>query len=604
MGFYRSHRANELNLSVAEESVRLSGWVHRLRDHGGVSFVDLRDSSGLCQVVIPPEALQDKKIRSEFVICVEGKVKARPAGSGNSKLASGEIEVHAQKIEVLSEAEVLPFSLEDENVQVNENTRLKYRYLDLRRPPLQKNFILRHKTMQVTRKFFDQEGFLEVETPILYKSTPEGARDYLVPSRVHPGEFFALPQSPQTLKQLLMIGGLERYFQIARCFRDEDLRADRQPEFTQIDIEASFLSRDEFMGLMERFIQKLWKETLNTEIKAPFQRMTYDDAMATYGSDKPDLRYGLKISDVSSLVENSAFNVFSSTVRTGGKVVAIPVRKSELLAAGLEHPQWSRKFYDSLNSVVAPFGLKGVAWSKIEKTGWNSPIAKFFKSEELEALNKCLAVEEGDYVFFAAEKSLRVLEAMGTLRSFLGRELGFVKSGLSEKWAFCWITEFPVFVTDEKTGGLAAAHHPFTRPSPEDVEKLLSGDREKMRNIKAEAYDLALNGFEVGGGSLRIYDSKVQDAMFAALGLSPEEAQDKFGFFLEALKYGTPPHGGIAFGLDRLAMLLCGTDAIRDVIAFPKTASATCMMSSCPSKVSPEQMAELRLQVLKSQKEL
>jgi aspartyl-tRNA synthetase len=595
---YRTHSSHELQLSLVGQSVSLAGWIHRLRDHGGVSFLDLRDRSGLVQCVLPESLRQTLKLRNEFVVRIEGQVVARPEGMRNPKMLSGQIEIHVKKIEVLSEAEVLPFSIEDEGIQANENTRLKYRYLDLRRPQLLKNFVLRNRILQTTRSYFDAEGFLEIETPILYKSTPEGARDYLVPSRVHPGEFFALPQSPQTLKQLLMIAGVERYCQIARCFRDEDLRADRQPEFTQIDLEASFLSRDEFLALLERFVQKLWKECLNVSVPLPFARMSYADAMGRFGSDKPDLRFGLELKNVSALVANSGFNVFVNAVKTGGQVIALPIRSSEL---GRELPAWSRKSFDGFNAIVQPFGLKGVAYARMENGEWNSPIAKFFKPEELKAIAESLSLANGDVVFFAAERSPRVLEAMGALRLHLGRELGLIRSGVSQDWKFCWILDFPLFVEDESSGQLSAAHHPFTRPLAEDLDLFMKGDRKSLARVRAEAYDLALNGFEVGGGSLRIYDPKVQARMFEALGLSPEEAKEKFGFFLEALQYGTPPHGGLAFGVDRLAMLMAGSDSLRDVIAFPKTARAQCLMSETPSTVSPEQLAELRLQIIKPQ---
>jgi aspartyl-tRNA synthetase len=610
MGAYRSHTCSELNESLAGQKVRLSGWIHRVRDHGGVLFLDLRDRSGLCQVVIPPEtegvggaeiAAAHPKLRAEFVIEVEGTVQARPAGMVNKKLASGGIEVQASEVKILNEAEVPPFSIEDENANVNENTRLKYRYLDLRRPSLMKNFVMRHKLLQTTRRYFDENGFLEIETPILYKSTPEGARDYLVPSRIHPGEFFALPQSPQTLKQLLMIAGVERYCQIARCFRDEDLRADRQPEFTQVDLEVSFLTQDEFLTLLEGYIQKVWKDCLGVELKIPFRKMPYREAVEKYGSDKPDLRFGLQLEDVSSLVQNSGFGIFSSTVKSGGHVVALPVRNAELATAGAQAPTWSRKFFDSLNPVVAAHGLKGVVWARVEQEGqWNSPAAKFFKPEGLKALEQKLNLKPGDHCFFAAERAPRVFEALGTLRLHLSRELGLVKPGLAQRWEFVWVVEFPLFVQDEQEGRLYAAHHPFTRPLAADLPKFMSGEAEQLKNVRAEAYGLALNGFEVGGGSLRIYDPKVQSAMFKALGLSDDEAREKFGFFIEALKYGTPPHGGLAFGVDRLAMLLTGSESLRDVIAFPKTARAQCLMSETPSSVSPEQLAELRLQILKN----
>ena len=547
-GFYRTHGCGQLSASLAGSTIKLSGWVHRVRDHGGVVFIDLRDRSGLCQVVVEADGkngddytyngskAEALKLRSEFVVCITGKVRERPGKMANTKLTSGAIEVEATSIEVLSAAEVPPFSIDDENANVNENTRLKYRYLDLRRPALQKNFFLRHQALQLARAYFANEGFWEIETPILYKSTPEGARDYLVPSRVHPGQFFALPQSPQTLKQLLMIGGIERYCQIARCFRDEDLRADRQPEFTQIDLEASFLSQEEFLQLLEGFIKKLWKDTIGVDLKTPFRRMPYAEAMGSYGSDKPDLRFGLKIQDVSSLVRDCGFGVFSSMVKAGGNVIALPVRASELAQTKTAAPTWSRKFFDGLNAIVSPFGLKGVAWARVDSAGtWNSPIAKFFKPEELQALEQKLGLQAGDHVFFAAEQSPRVLEAMGTLRLHIAKELGIIKPGVSDVWEFCWITEFPLFNYEPSEGRLYAAHHPFTRPLAADKDKFLAGvsgekiDVQSLKDVRAEAYDLALNGFEVGGGSLRIYDPKSQNAMFKALGISEAEAQEKFG---------------------------------------------------------------------------
>jgi aspartyl-tRNA synthetase len=513
----------------------------------------------------------------------------------NSKIATGAIEVKAKKVEVLSLAEALPFNIEEKNEGVNENTRLKYRYLDLRRPELKRILEVRHRVLQLTRKFFTDNKFWEIETPFLYKSTPEGARDYLVPSRVHPGNFYALPQSPQTLKQLLMVSGFERYFQVVRCFRDEDLRADRQPEFTQIDLEASFLSPDEFMGILEKFVALLWKEILGVEIKTPFPRLAYKEAMESYGSDKPDMRFGLKLHDVGTHFKGSSFKVFSSVIENGGKVVALAVKKSEVG----EVPAWSRKDMDNFNTAVTPYGLKGVAWVKVEEAGWNSQIAKFFTPEQQKQVSSALGASNGDYIFFAAEASPRVYEAMGNLRLMVARELKLIGEGLSQSWPFTWITNFPLFEFDAQNGRLAAAHHPFTRPLDEDLEKLKSNDIDTLRSIRALAYDLALNGSEVAGGSFRIFNSDVQKSMFKALGFKDEEIKEKFGFFVEALQYGTPPHGGVAFGLDRLVMMLAGTNNIRDVIAFPKTASASCLMSECPSRVSPDQLAELQLQILK-----
>jgi len=601
MAHYRTHSASELSPSLDGKAVVLSGWVHRVRDHGGLSFFDLRDRSGLCQVLIPQSlAAAAPKLRAEFVVRIEGIVRKRPDGMINSKMASGAIEVEATSITVLAEAEVLPFPIDSDTANVLESTRLKYRYLDLRREVLQKSLILRHKLLQSSRNFFSDNGFLEIETPILYKSTPEGARDYLVPSRVHPGQFYALPQSPQTLKQLLMISGFERYFQVARCFRDEDLRADRQPEFTQLDLEVSFLERDEFLTLIEAYVKKTWKECLGVDLKTPFARVSYKEAIESYGSDKPDLRFGMKLRNVSALVKNSQFKVFTGVVQNGGAVVALPVRASELKGEGVAHPEWSRKFFDSLNAVVAPHGLKAVAWARVQADTWQSPIAKFLTPEELKSLEKELDLQEGDYVFFGAEGAPDVYNAMGQLRLHVARECGIIKTGDISKWAFTWVLDFPLFEWNAETGRLMAAHHPFTRPKKKDEAKLLSGDPKQLREVEAEAYDLALNGFEIAGGSLRIFDPKVQAAMFQAIGFSKEEAEKQFGFFMEALKYGTPPHGGMAFGVDRVAMLMAGSESIRDVIAFPKTARASCQMSETPSTVSPDQLAELRLQIIKS----
>ena len=591
---YRSVNCGDLRENHVNQEVTLCGWVQTLRDHGGLAFLDLRDRSGICQVFLPDE-VSNVKLRNESVVQIVGEVMKRPEGMSNSKIATGAIEVKAKKVEVLSLAEALPFNIEEKNEGVNENTRLKYRYLDLRRPELKRILEVRHRVLQLTRKFFTDNKFWEIETPFLYKSTPEGARDYLVPSRVHPGNFYALPQSPQTLKQLLMVSGFERYFQVVRCFRDEDLRADRQPEFTQIDLEASFLSPDEFMGILEKFVALLWKEILGVEIKTPFPRLAYKEAMESYGSDKPDMRFGLKLHDVGTHFKGSSFKVFSSVIENGGKVVALAVKKSEVG----EVPAWSRKDMDNFNTAVTPYGLKGVAWVKVEEAGWNSQIAKFFSPEQQKQVSSALGASNGDYIFFAAEAAPRVYEAMGNLRLMVARELKLIGEGLSQSWPFTWITNFPLFEFDAQNGRLAAAHHPFTRPLDEDLEKLKSNDIDTLRSIRALAYDLALNGSEVAGGSFRIFNSDVQKSMFKALGFKDEEIKEKFGFFVEALQYGTPPHGGVAFGLDRLVMMLAGTNNIRDVIAFPKTASASCLMSECPSRVSPDQLAELQLQVLK-----
>ena len=598
MAKYRTHHCAELNSTLKGQVVTLSGWVHKFRDHGGVTFLDLRDRSGICQIVISPEVLGSLNLRQECVVKISGSVHLRPSGMVNKKIQSGEIELHAQGVELLAFSEVPPFSIEEENSNTLENTRLKYRYLDLRRPSLQKNFRVRSQLLSVARKHYEENGFWEIETPILYKSTPEGARDYLVPSRVHPGEFYALPQSPQTLKQLLMIAGVERYCQIARCFRDEDLRADRQPEFTQIDLEASFLDQDEFLEITENFLKRAWKEILGIEISTPFQRMKYSEAMSRFGSDKPDLRFGLELKNVSEQVSSMNFAVFQSVLKMGGSVIALPVKASELSQSGHKHPEWSRKFFDSLNGIVAPFGLKGVVWARVEgPQKWASSINKFLTPEVMEKLESRLGLQPGDYCFFAAEKTTAALEAFGSLRNYLAKEIGLVKPGVSETWKFLWVTDFPLYIEDG--GRLFAAHHPFTRPHPDDMDKFYSTDKNIVKNTRAVAYDIVLNGFEVGGGSLRIYDSKQQMKMFENLSMSQAEAEEKFGFFMEALKYGTPPHGGLAMGVDRLAMLLTGSDSLRDVIAFPKTARAQDLMSQTPSGVSPDQLAELRIQILK-----
>ncbi len=607
--YYRTHTCSELSPSLDGQTVTLSGWISTVRDHGGLSFLDLRDKSGICQVSWEQSdsvegadsSFKGIKLKQEQVIRVTGKLIRRPEGMENKKVQNGDIELRCESIELLSDTAPLPFQIEENIDHVHENTRLKYRYLDLRRPELQRKLEMRHKAFQASREYFTQREFLEIETPILYKSTPEGARDYLVPSRNYPGQFYALPQSPQTLKQLLMISGFEKYFQICKCFRDEDLRADRQPEFTQIDIEASFVEENDIYQLLEGYMKHLWKRCLDVELETPFQRITYETAMNSYGSDKPDLRYGLALENISELVKDSGFRVFSSAVQNGASVIALPVRNSELKELGREVPNWSRKNLDGFVKYVEAFGLKGLAWIKVSEGEWSGPIAKFFDEEKRLEINKALKLEAGDVVMFGAEESPRILQAMGALRQSLAKkELDLENAQLKNPWAFAWITEFPLFEYSAKDKRLFAAHHPFTMPQNDEIETLFnSADPEKLSSMRAQAYDLALNGYELGSGSIRIHDQKLQKRMFECLQLSEEDISEKFGYFVEALNYGPPPHGGFAFGMDRLMMLICGTELIRDVIAFPKTTSASDLMAASPSQVSPEQLADLRINVIK-----
>jgi len=581
----KNHNCGELGKQHVGETVVLNGWVQRRRDLGGVLFIDLRDRTGIIQIVFNPaysgEALQiADRARSEYVLAVEGKVVERSEETKNPNLKTGEIEVQITKIDIMNAAKTPPFFIED-GVEVDESLRLKYRYLDLRRPEMQKTLLLRSKAAKVFRDFLDENGFLEVETPILTKSTPEGARDYLVPSRVHPGEFFALPQSPQIFKQLLMVGGLERYYQIARCFRDEDLRADRQPEFTQVDIETSFLSRDQLLDLMEELVVRLFKQTTGSDIARPFQRLTYADAMGKYGSDKPDLRFGLELVDVSEVVANSGVKVFASVVAGGGIVKALNAKGCA---------SWSRKELDDLTPFAARYGGKGLAWIQIKDGEWKGPIVKFFTPEEIAALTEKLGAEEGDVLIFSADKPKVVHDVLGNLRLKIGRELGLIDDSV---FKFAWVVDFPLLGYDEEAKRYVAEHHPFTRPNEEDVH-FFDTDPGKIR---AQAYDLVLNGYEVGGGSMRIYKREVQEKMFQALGFSPEEAKEKFGFLLEAFEYGTPPHGGIAFGFDRLVMLMAGRTNLRETIAFPKTASATCLLTDAPGTVDDKQLEDLSIRV-------
>ncbi|MCM3692307.1 aspartate--tRNA ligase [Neobacillus niacini] len=580
----RTYFCGDVPESAIGEKVTLKGWVAKRRDLGGLIFIDLRDRTGIVQVVFNPdvskEALQTaEKIRSEYVLDIQGTVIAREDGTINPNLKTGKIEVQAEMVTIINEAKTPPFTISDKT-EASEDVRLKYRYLDFRRPVIFETLKMRHQVTKQIRDFLDAEGFLDIETPILTKSTPEGARDYLVPSRVHPGEFYALPQSPQLFKQLLMLGGIERYYQIARCFRDEDLRADRQPEFTQIDIETSFLGQEDILGLMEKMMTGLMKEVKGLEIPAPFPRMTYDEAMSRFGSDKPDTRFGLELVDLSEVVKDSGFKVFAAAVANGGQVKAINVKGAA--------DQYSRKDIDALTEFVGVYGAKGLAWLKVDAEGLKGPIAKFFADEDSQALRTVLNANEGDLLLFVADKKNVVADALGALRSKLGKELGLIDQS---KFNFLWITDWPLLEYGEEEGRYYAAHHPFTMPVREDLPYL---DTDPAR-VRAQAYDLVLNGYELGGGSLRIFERDVQEKMFKVLGFTPEESQEQFGFLLNAFEYGTPPHGGIALGLDRLVMLLSGSTNLRDTIAFPKTASASDLLTNAPGEVSEAQLKELHL---------
>jgi aspartyl-tRNA synthetase len=582
--FGRTYFCGEVTEAAIGQKVVLKGWVQKRRDLGGLIFIDLRDRTGIVQVVFHPEVSSEalqiaETIRGEYVLDVEGTVIARQEGTINENLTTGRIEIQAEKVTIINEAKTVPFVIADKT-DVSEDVRLNYRYLDLRRPVMFETFKMRHKVTKVIRDYLDSEGFLDVETPILTKSTPEGARDYLVPSRVHPGEFYALPQSPQIFKQLLMVGGFERYYQIARCFRDEDLRADRQPEFTQVDIETSFLGQDDIIAMMEEMMTKLMKEVKGIEISAPFPRMTYTDAMNRYGSDKPDTRFGLELVDVSEFAKDSGFKVFAAAVENGGKVKAINVKGSA--------DKYSRKDIDALTEFVSRYGAKGLAWLKVEEDGLKGPIAKFFAEDDQQSLKQLLDASVGDLLLFVADKTSVVADSLGALRSKLGKELDLIDQSV---FHFLWITDWPLLEYDEEAGRYFAAHHPFTMPVRSDLE-LLDSDPSKVR---AQAYDLVLNGYELGGGSLRIFERHIQEKMFEVLGFTKEEAQAQFGFLLEAFEYGTPPHGGIALGLDRLVMLLAGRTNLRDTIAFPKTASASDLLMEAPSEVSQLQLQDLHL---------
>lgn len=577
--------AGDLTISDKGDTVHLYGWVQTRRDHGGVIFVDLRDRSGIVQVVFNPDMPNNgfdhaEKLRTEYVISIAGTVRIRPEGSENPNMKTGEIEVIAESLTILNKAKTPPFYIQD-SVDVDESIRLKYRYLDLRRPDMQNTFIIRHKVMQIIRRFLDQQGFLEIETPILTKSTPEGARDYLVPSRVNQGSFYALPQSPQLFKQLLMVAGMEKYFQITRCFRDEDLRADRQPEFTQLDLEMSFIDMDDLLPLMEELLAKVFLEVIGKKISVPFPRLSYTEAMERFGSDKPDTRFALELIDVADVVKDASFKVFADVVAKGGRVKGICAKG----CAGMP-----RREIDALTSFVNIYGAKGLAYIVIDEDGLKSPILKFFSEDEITKLIATMGGEIGDILFFVADKEAIVHNALGNLRLELAKRLNLISS---ETMNCLWVIGFPLLEYDEQDKRYTAMHHPFTSPMDEDLDTLET-DPLKAR---AKAYDMVLNGMELGGGSIRIHRREVQEKMFQLLGFSQEEANEKFGFLLEAFEYGTPPHGGIAFGLDRLIMILAIKDNIRDVIAFPKTQSASCLLTQAPSQVAREQLKDLSIKI-------
>lgn len=582
-GLKRTHMCGELRIEDVGQQVVLMGWVQKRRDHGGLIFVDLRDRSGLVQVVFSPDTSNEafakgEAVRSEYVLAVEGKVVPRPEGTENPSLPTGQVDISCQGLRILNRAKTPPFYIED-GIDVDENLRLRYRYLDLRRPEMQQALMLRHRTAKIVRDFLDHNGFLEIETPMLTRSTPEGARDYLVPSRINPGRFFALPQSPQLFKQILMVSGLDRYFQIVRCFRDEDLRADRQPEFTQIDMEMSFVDVDDVITLTERMVSTLCAGTIGTELSLPFPRLSYSEAMDRFGSDKPDTRFGMELTDITDVAEKCGFKVFSSAAASGGKVKGINAR-----GCG----SFSRKEIDELTAFTAIYKAKGLAYFIVTAEGVKSPIAKFFGAGEIDTILGRLEAREGDLLLFVADSPEVAAASLGALRVHLAERLELIPENM---FNFLWVTDFPLLEYDGEEQRFVAMHHPFTSPREDDLE-LLARDPGKVR---ARAYDLVLNGVEVGGGSIRIHRRDIQEKMFQVIGLTQEEAMEKFGFMLEAFEYGTPPHGGIAFGFDRLVMLLAGKKSIRDVTPFPKTQSATCLMTGAPGTVDPAQLKELHI---------
>lgn len=585
-GLKRSHRCTELSTANIGETVTVMGWVQKSRNKGGIIFVDLRDRSGILQIIFEESDCgagsfaKAERLRSEFVVAVTGKVEAR-SGAVNGNLKTGEIEIRANSLRVLAEAETPPFPIE-ENSRTKEELRLKYRYLDLRRPDLQRNLMIRSRVAILTRKFLAEEGFLEIETPTLIKSTPEGARDYLVPSRVHPGEFYALPQSPQLLKQLLMCSGYDRYFQIARCFRDEDLRADRQPEFTQVDMELSFVDVDDVIAVNERLLKFICKDAIGLDVQLPIARMTWQEAMDRFGSDKPDTRFGMELVDVSKTVAGCGFGVFTSALENGGSVRGINAKGQA---------EMPRKKIDALVEFAKGYGAKGLAYLCVLPDGsYKSSFAKFMTEEQLKALVEAMDAEPGDLLLFAADKNSVVWNVLGGLRLELGRQLNLIDNS---KFNFLWITEFPLFEWSEEENRYMAMHHPFTMPMEEDLAMLET----EPGKVRAKAYDIVLNGTELGGGSVRISDDKIQERMFEALGFTKESAYERFGFLLDAFKYGVPPHAGLAYGLDRLVMLLTGADSIREVIAFPKVKDASCLMTEAPNVVDQKQLDELGISI-------
>ncbi|HIT86503.1 MAG TPA: aspartate--tRNA ligase [Candidatus Coprocola pullicola] len=592
-GLKRSHMCGSVTETMIDQTVTVMGWVQRRRDLGQLIFIALRDRTGIVQIVVDGNTAQKtlfekaQTLRSEFVVAVKGKVAARTEENINENMATGKIEIIAQELKILSESETLPFQIED-SVTVKDDLRLKHRYLDLRRPSQLKNMVLRHNVVRLIHSFLDEEGFLEIETPILGKSTPEGARDYLVPSRVHPGNFYGLPQSPQLYKQLLMVSGMDRYYQIAKCFRDEDLRADRQPEFTQVDMELSFVDENDIIDINERMMQKVFKELLNVDIALPMKRMTYQEAMERFGSDKPDIRFGMELKNISKVVEDTEFGVFKNALQSGGSVRAINAKG----CGG-----FPRKQIDSLVEFVKTYQAKGLAWIVVNEDGTlKSQIAKFFTPEKLQQIVDIMEGKPGDLILICADKDKVVFDSLGALRLELSKRLKLTKA---DNFAFLWITEFPMLQWDEEENRYVAVHHPFTAPMDEDLQLL----ENNPKAVRAKAYDIVLNGYELGGGSIRIHRREIQQKMFELLGFSPEEAQERFGFLLDAFQYGVPPHGGLAFGLDRMIMLMSGATSIRDVIAFPKVKDASCPMTDAPNVVEQKQLEELGIAIKKIESE-